>query len=107
MEVMYNFLLAVRQSTTLQDPTKEEGDPLMQNMPHVAKRQSRVGRGRRRSSGVGLELARRPSQSQIAVAEVCPTCGNMFAPDAIFCRMCRKLPFEGTGGGGHLTLVST
>ncbi|CAE7479035.1 unnamed protein product, partial [Symbiodinium sp. CCMP2456] len=24
MEVMYNFLLAVRQSTTLQDPTKEE-----------------------------------------------------------------------------------
>lgn len=89
MEVMYNFLLAVRQSTTLQDPTKEEGDPLMQNMPHVAKRQSRVGRGRRRSSGVGLELARRPSQSQIAVAEVCPTCGNMFAPDAIFCRMCR------------------
>lgn len=86
MELIYNFLVALRQSTTLKDNHAPDG--ALHVMPtENAKRGSRVGPARRRRSSA---VRRMSGEGQtIELPEVCPSCGNIFAPDAIFCRMCR------------------
>lgn len=87
MELIYNFLLPLRQSTTLKDnnPETSPGERLLSatSPASMQKRHSRAGTRRRRSSA-----GRRPSE-MIEQIEVCPSCGNIYAPDAIFCRICR------------------
>lgn len=86
MELIYNFLVALRQSTTLKDNHAPDG--ALHVMPtENAKRGSRVAPARRRRSSA---VRRMSGEGQtIELPEVCPSCGNIFAPDAIFCRMCR------------------
>lgn len=88
MELIYNFLVALRQSTTLKDNVAAPFDGALHVMPtENAKRGSRVGPARRRRSSA---VRRMSGEGQtIELPEVCPSCGNIFAPDAIFCRMCR------------------
>jgi len=103
MELIYNFLVALRQSTTLKD-NAPDSDPLPAGpttSEALGKRLSRVGNGvRRRRSSVA---SRRASDAgDVADITVCPSCGNIFAPDAIFCRMCRtKRPGAEEKGRGE------
>lgn len=92
MELIYNFLVALRQSTTLKDNNTPDGERMYAPTEN-AKRGSRVAPARRRRSSV----RRMSGEGQaIELPEVCPSCGNIFAPDAIFCRMCRtKRPGSG------------
>ncbi|CAJ1384677.1 unnamed protein product [Effrenium voratum] len=88
MEVMYNFLLALRDRTTLKQLSEGAHEALgISSVAKPGRRRSNLGR--RRSS-----LNRRPSCQDLGnlgrkMAETCPSCGNVFAADALFCRMCR------------------